>query len=141
MLADIALAVLEVLLLLLMLLMLVTKLLLMLLMLLLLLQVELVLVVDQVQVVRVEGLDGRRLHSEGVGRGGGGGGAHDAHAEVVVDLHRSLGQGDRQRILHVARMVMMSFISLILPKSLQHTGWCKRITSCLNLPPSSYPLT
>ena len=95
MLANIALAVLEVLLLLLMLLMLVTKLLLMLL-LLLLLQVELVLVVDQVQVVRVEGLDGRRLHSEGVGRGGGG---DDAHAEVVVDLHRSLGQGDRQRIL------------------------------------------
>ena len=138
MLANIALAVLEVLLLLLMLLMLVTKLLLMLL---LLLQVELVLVVDQVQVVRVEGLDGRRLHSEGVGRGGGGGGAHDAHAEVVVDLHRSLGQGDRQRILHVARMVMMSFISLILPKSLQHTGWCKRITSCLTFPPSSYPLT
>ena len=138
MLADIALAVLEVLLLLLMLVMLVTKLLLMLL---LLLQVELVLVVDQVQVLRVEGLDGRRLHSEGVGRGGGGGGgAHDAHAEVVVDLHRSLGQGDRQRILHVARMVMMSFISLILPKSLQHTGGCKRITSCLNLPPSSYPL-
>ena len=137
MLTNIALAVLEELLLLLMLLMLVTKLLLML----LLLQVELVLVVDQVQVVRVEGLDGRRLHSEGVGRGGGGGGAHDAHAEVVVDLHRSLGQGDRQRILHVARMVMMSFISLIFPKSLQHTGWCKRITSCLNLPPSSYPLT
>ena len=138
MLADIALAVLEVLLLLLMLLMLVTKLLLMLL--LLLLQLELVLVVDQVQVVRVEGLDGRRLHSEGVGRGGGGG-AHDSNAEVVVDLHRSLGQGDRQRILHVAQLVMMSFISLILPKSLQHTGWCKRITSCLNLPPSSYPLT
>ena len=136
MLANIALAVLEGLLLLLMLLMLVTKLLPML----LLLQLELVLVVDQVQVVRVEGLDGRRLHSEGVGRGGGGG-AHDAHAEVVVDLHRSLGQGDRQRILYVARMVMMSFISLILPKSLQHTGWCKRITSCLNLPPSSYPLT
>ena len=141
MLANIALAVLEVLLLLLMLLMLVTKLLLMVLLLLLLLQVELVLVVDQVQVVRVEGLDGhgRRLHSEGVGRGGGG--SHNAHAEVVVDLHRSLGQGDRQRILHVARMVMMSFISLIFPKSLQHTGWCKRITSCLTLPPSSYPLT
>ena len=135
MLTNIALAVLEELLLLLMLLMLVTKLLLMLL---LLLQVELVLVVDQVQVVRVEGLDGRRLHSEGVGRGGGGcGGAHDAHAEVVVDLHRSLGQGDRQRILHVAQLVMMSFFFAKVYSAYRMV----QTNYSLNLPPSSYPLT
>ena len=70
--------------------------------------------VNQVQVVRVEGLDGRGLHSVRVGCGG-----DDANAQIVVDLHRSLGQGDRQRILHVAQM---SFISsaLIIPIAFQN---------------------
>ena len=50
--------------------------------------------VDQVQVVRVEGLDGRGLHvHQRVLRG------DDAANEVVVDLDRSLGEGDRQWIL------------------------------------------
>ena len=118
MLANIALAVLKQLLLLLMLLVLVTKLLLM--VLLLLLQVELVLVVDQVQVVRVEGLDGRRLHSdEGAGRRGGGG-DEASNAQVVVDLHRSLGQGDRQRILHVAHMSFISSALIKIPMAFQN---------------------
>ena len=81
--------------------------------------------VDQVQVVRVEGLDGRRgLHSERV----------DADAQIVVDLHRILGQGDRQRILCVAGTVMrmMSFIStaLITARSLQHIQGCAK-NSCI----------
>ena len=82
----------ELLLLLLLLLMLIIELLMVLVLLLLL--VELVLVVDQVQVVRVEGLDGRGLHvHQRVLRG------DDAANEVVVDLDRSLGEGDRQWIL------------------------------------------
>ena len=56
----------------------------------------LLMVVDQVQVVRVEGLDGRGLHiHQGVLRGG------DDAGKILVDLHRSLREGDRQRILSV----------------------------------------
>ena len=56
----------------------------------------LLMVVDQVQVVRVEGLDGRGLHiHQGVLRGG------DDAGKILVDLHRSLREGDRKRILSV----------------------------------------
>ena len=64
-------------------------------MVLLLLLMMMVVVMDEVEVVRVEGLDGRRLHEGGVR-------ADDAAAaadQVVVYLDRRLRKGDCEWIL------------------------------------------